>query len=260
MNQFLRGTVLLSGLLLAGAGVAEDAPLSFGWSAGVETSRGDYGGDVDIENVYVPLKLTIEGRRIATSLTIPYLSVRAPIGTTVTDPGDMPVPGTGEVVTESGLGDVVAGLTIYDVFYSPELGLALDLTGNVKIGTADEDKGLGTGETDFTVIADLVKYFNRTTLIGSVGYKMRGEPDGYVLDDVMLGSLGAIVESGNSGNRVGLFLDYRESSFVGEDAVTEASVLFARRLNEKHTLQFFLAKGFGDSTADWAAGIMFRAR
>jgi hypothetical protein len=250
----------LFGLLLAGAGVAEDTPLSVSWSAGLETARGDYGGDVDIEDFYAPFKITVEGRRIATSLTVPYLSVRAPLGTTVTDPGGTPVPGTGEVVTESGLGDVVAGLTIYDVFYSPRLGLALDLTGKVKFGTADADKGLGTGETDFTIIADLVKYFDRTTLVGSVGYKFRGEPEGYVLDDVMLASLGAIVEAGNSKNRVGVFFDYRESSFVDEDAVTELSLSFARRLNEKHTLQFFVAKGFGDSAADWAAGIMFRAR
>jgi hypothetical protein len=252
--------VLLSGLVLAGTAAAEEAPVSIGWAAGIETSRGDYGGDVDIEDVYVPFKLTVEGKRIAASLTVPYLSVRAPLGTTVTDPDGAPVTGTGELVTESGLGDVVVGLTVYDVFYSPDLGLALDLTGKLKFGTADADKGLGTGETDVTVIADLVKYYERTTLIGSLGYKVRGEPEDYVLDDVLLGSLGAIIEPGNSKNRVGVFFDYRESSFADEDAVMELSLSVARPLNEKHTLQFFVAKGFGDSAAAWAAGFLFRSR
>ncbi len=257
MSQYLRAAVLLSGLLLAGTGAAEDAPLSMSWSVGIETSRGDYGGDVDIEDLYVPFKLTLDGRRVAMSLTVPYLRVRAPVGTTVTDPGGTPVPGSGEVVTESGLGDIVAGITVYDVLYSPDLGIALDLTGKAKFGTADADKGLGTGETDFSLVADVVKFFDSTMLVASAGYKFRGDPDAYELDDGMLGSLGAIFETGDDRNRVGLFLDYRESAFVDDDAVTELSVSFARRMTNERTLQFFVARGFGDSAADWAAGFMF---
>ena len=257
MSQYLRAAVVLTGLLFAGASTAEDMPLSLTWSAGIETSQGDFGGDVDIEDLYVPVKLTVEGRRVAMSVTVPYLHVRAPVGTTVTDPGGTTVPGSGEVVTESGLGDVVAALTVYDVFYSPELALALDVTGKVKFGTADADKGLGTGETDFTVIADLVKVLDRAMLIGSVGYKFRGEPDDYALDDVMLASLGAIVETVNDANRVGLFLDWRESSLAGEDAMTELSVTFSHRMKNERTLQFFVAAGFGDSAPDWAAGFTY---
>lgn len=257
MSQYFRAAVVLSGLLVAGAGTAEETPLSVTWSAGIETSRGDFGGDVDIEDIYVPVKLTVEGRRVALSVTVPYLRVTAPVGTTVIDPGGTPVPGSGEIVTDGGLGDVVAGLTIYDVYYNPDLGLALDVTGKVKFGTADADKGLGTGETDFTLIADLVKFLDSTALIGSVGYKFRGEPDGYELNDAMVASLGAIFETGNDAHRVGLFLDYRESSIVGEDAVTELSVSFARRMKNERTVQFFVATGFGDSTPDWAAGFLF---
>jgi hypothetical protein len=257
VNQCIRGVALLSGLLLTLACAADDSETSLGWSAGVETSRGDFGGDVDIEDLYVPITFTVEGERIAVDLTVPYLSVRAPVGTTVIDPGGEPVPGSGERVTESGLGDVVLALTVYDVFYSPERDLALDLSAGIKFGTADYDKGLGTGETDFTVIADLVKYLDNGLLIASAGYRFRGDPADYDLEDVAIASFGGTFSVSDKSN-AGIFLDFRESSIAGEDAITELSMFLSRRLAENRALQFYLFKGFSDSTAEWGAGIIYR--
>jgi hypothetical protein len=257
VSQSKRAAVLLSGLLLSLACVADDSATSFGWSAGIETSSGSYGGDVDIDDLYVPITLTIEGERIAVDLTVPYLRVRGPVGTTIDDPGGAPVTGSGERVTEGGLGDVVLGLTVYDVFYSPDLDLGLDLSGGIKFGTADFDKGLGTGETDFTVIADLVKYLDNGLLIASAGYRFRGEPDEYELEDVVLASFGGTFSLGDKSN-AGIFLDYRESAIAGEDAITELSIFLSRRLAEKQSLQFYVFKGFSDSTAEWGAGVVYR--
>ena len=74
-------------------------------------------------------------------------------------------------------------MTAYDVLNSERRGMALDLMGRVKFGTADADKGLGTGEQDFTVRADLYKYLEQFTLLGSVGYKFRGDPAGVDLEN-----------------------------------------------------------------------------
>jgi hypothetical protein len=121
----------------------------------------------------------------------------------------MPVPGSGQTIKESGLGDVVAGVTIYDVFLSRSV--ALDLVGRVKLGTADRDKGLGTGEQDFLLRADLYKFFDLFTLIGSGGYKLRGDPSDIDLENGFLASIGGSYEISNESS-VGLFYDYRESS------------------------------------------------
>ena len=172
-------------------------------------------------------------------------------------PGGEPVPGSGERVTESGLGDVVLALTVYDVFYSPERDLALDLSAGIKFGTADYDKGLGTGETDFTVIADLVKYLDNGLLIASAGYRFRGDPADYDLEDVAIASFGGTFSVSDKSN-AGIFLDFRESSSAGEDAITELSMFLSRRLAENRALQFYLFKGFSDSTAEWGAGIIYR--
>jgi hypothetical protein len=177
------------------------------WQERRRDTSGEYGGTEDIEDLYVPITGTIYLDNVAISLTVPYLSFRAPSGTTVTDPGGMPVPGSGQTIKESGLGDVVAGVTIYDVFLSDDRSVALDLVGRVKLGTADRDKGLGTGEQDFLLRADLYKFFDLFTLIGSGGYKLRGDPSDIDLENGFLASIGGSYEISNESS-VGLFYDY----------------------------------------------------
>ena len=164
------------------------------------------------------------------------------------------VPGSGDVVTESGLGDVIAGITIYDVAYSEELGLALDLAGKIKFGTADETKGLGTGEQDFTIRADLYKFFEQFTLLTSAGYKLRGDPAGIDLDNVLLASFGGVYLPTDN-TSFGLIYDYRESAFIDGENITELSAFASQQIDDRWAIQFYAFTGFSDSSADWGAGI-----
>lgn len=251
-----RSVGAMLGLVLAMASTtAQSGESSFSLSAGVEFTSGEYGGTEDIEDLYVPITGTIYLDNVAISLTVPYLSFRAPSGTTVTDPGGMPVPGSGQTIKESGLGDVVAGVTIYDVFLSDDRSVALDLVGRVKLGTADRDKGLGTGEQDFLLRADLYKFFDRFTLIGSGGYKLRGDPSDVDLENGFLASIGGSYEL-NGDSSVGLFYDYRESSLQDSDALSEVSLYSSHALGESWYLQLYVLAGFGDSSPDWGGGIV----
>ena len=254
----VRTSLLFGGLVLcAGVTVAEpgdDPRISI--SAGAEYTTATYGGDADIEDFYVPLKATMDFRRLSFRLTVPYLSVRAPEGTVITGPGGEPIPGTGDIVTNSGVGDVIGSVTVYDVFRNPRLGFAMDLTGKVKFGTADVKKGLGTGETDFTIQADFLKFTDSITWIGSVGYKFRGQPPGATLDDAFLASAGSIYKFSDD-TSAGMFFDYRESS-IGADPTQELSVFFSNRLSTDWRFQVFLLRGFTDSGADWGGGLQVK--
>ena len=238
---------------------AQSGESSFRLSAGVEYTSGDYGGTEDIEDIYVPVTGRIIFENVAISVTVPYMSVRAPDGTIGTGPSGEPVPGTGMTTTESGLGDVVAGVTVYDVFVSEDSSVVLDLAGRVKFGTADRDKGLGTGEEDFLVRADLYKFFDRFTLIGSGGYKMRGDPSGLDLENGFLASIGGAYEL-TSAASVGFFYDYSESSLPGNDDISEASLYSAHSFSDSWYMQFYVLAGFSDSTPDWGGGIIFSTR
>ena len=240
----------MSALSLLICATAADADVSL--STGIEYSSGSYGGTEDIEDLYVPVTLRMNNARFGASLSVPYLSVRAPADTVI-GPDGQPLPGSGEITTESGLGDITASITLFDAFYSPDFDFALDVTGAVKFGTADVDKGLGTGENDVSLYLDGYKWFDRFTLIGSVGYRWRGEPEGVDFDDVLMASVGGAWEAG-SASMLGVMFDYRQSSLADADDVQEVTAFGSIQLGESWFLDIYAFTGFTDSSADWGAG------
>jgi len=236
--------------------VAQDNDPKFTLSTGVEVASGTYGGDVDIDDTYIPFTATVDYGRVEYRLTVPYLRVSAPEGT-IFDPGGEPLPGSGALTTQSGLGDLIGSITVYDVINSQRLGLAMDLTGKVKFATADEDKGLGTGENDFSVQADFYKFAGKLTMLGSVGYKFRGDPSDVDLNDVLMAAVGGAYKF-TAGVKGGLIFDYRESAISGSDAVQELTGFVSRRISETWRFQVFVLAGFSDSSPDWGAGVQIK--
>lgn len=249
---FLGCAAMLHGM----TAVAEDSDTEISLSAGVEFTSGTYGGDDDIEDTYIPLTTTIDNGRFTFRLTVPYMSLTAPEGT-ILDPEGVPLPGTGETVTDSGLGDITASVTMYDVIDIERLDLVMDLTGKIKFGTADVDKGFGTGENDYSVQADFFKFADQLTLVGSVGYKFRGDPTGYDLENVLMASVGSIYKFTPEVNG-GLFFDYRESAINGNDSIQELTAFVSRRMTDDWRLQLYVLTGFTDSSPDWGGGIQIK--
>lgn len=228
----------------------------FTLGVGAEYTTGDYGGSKSVDEVYVPVTATLELERVAMRLTVPYLSVRAPELTVISGPDGQPIVGEGPRTTESGLGDVLASITVFDVLRNPAGDVALDLTGKVKFGTADDEKGLGTGEQDYSLQADVYRFFEHSTLMGTVGYAKRGDPADYDLEDTMFASVGAsFVVAG--GTRLGAFYDFREASVPGSDDLQEVSAWAATGVGRNGRAQLYLLAGIGDSSPDWGGGVSF---
>jgi hypothetical protein len=242
----------LSGLAAPTAVLATEPTFSLG--VGAEYTTGDYGGDASVDEVYVPVTATYDANRVSLRLTVPFLSVRAPEGTIIEGPDGQPIVGEGPRTTESGLGDIVAAATVFDVLRSSTGDVALDVTGKVKFGTADEDKGLGTGEQDYTLQADLFRFYERFTAIGTAGYTFRGDPEGVNLNDAFFASLGGTYAV-SSTVRCGAFYDFREASYPGNDDMHEVSVFAAIRFSDAWRLQSYLLAGFTDSSPEWGLGM-----
>jgi len=224
-------------------------------STGVDFSSGKFGGTEAIEDMYVPVIAGINSGRFGMRITVPYLSVTGPSGTII-GPDGQPIPGEGEVTTESGLGDISLSLTVYDVFFDADAGLAVDLTGAVKFGTADRDRGLGTGENDFSVYLDGYKFFDRLTLLGSLGYRWRGSPSDVAFNNVALASAGgAYAVTGQT--MLGLVVDYRQPALPDSDDIRELTGFASTQLGEDWQMQIYAFTGFTDSSPDWGAGLSF---
>jgi hypothetical protein len=225
------------------AAAAQDGELSL--RVGFDQTSGDYGGSTDFDDRYMPVTLLYQTQRIAFRATVPYLEVE------FVDPVDS------STYTESGLGDVVLGLTFYDVIESANGSLTVDLTGKGELPTADEAKGLGTGETDYSLQADLFKRVGDAAFVGSLGYKVRGEPSGVALEDGWLLAVGGLYRF-SPRTQGSLFLDYRESSIPGGESIREATVALSRSLDERWRVQGYLVRGFSDAALDWGAGLSVR--
>ncbi|MFU8822333.1 MAG: transporter [Gammaproteobacteria bacterium] len=254
---------IITALAAAAAPAEEPASVSstssFQVSVGTEFATGEYGGDRSVDELYIPLTGWYHTDRISLRLTVPYLRVDGPAGTIIEGPGGQPIPGDGPDVTESGLGDVVLGMTLYDAWKSRDGNFLLDLGGSVKLGTADEDKGLGTGQTDFTLQADLVRFLPGFTAIGSVGYVFRGDPDDFALDDGLIATVGGVANNGPGGMRVGAFLDYRQAGYEFNDDRLEALGMLGWRM-QGWGAYLTASVGLSDSAPDWGVGLTFVSR
>jgi hypothetical protein len=238
-----------------GGAFADDSYFSV--TSGIEHASGSYYSDRNVEEIYIPVTINYGNGSLGYRLTMPYLSVRAPAGTIITNSQGQVVVGEGILTTESGLGDIVAGITLYDVYVSKSRDWVVDASAKIKFGTADADKGLGTEENDYALQANIYKFFDTYYFNASFGYKFRGDPPGLNLNNVWYGSLGANYRF-NQATKAGIAFDMRESSFAEGDAIQEISAFFSYRLDTSWSLQVYTFRGLSDSSPDWGGGAMVK--
>jgi len=257
----------LSILVLATSAHAENGPTTdgkFSLSAGLEYSTGKYGNTTATTIWYLPVTSTYQNGDWTFSATIPYLWMSGPggvvrgFGNLASAPATAQGSGFGKAaagggtITHSGLGDVLiaAGYLMYtsDVF-------RLDGSGKAKLGTADANAGLGTGQNDYAVQLDAYYLLaDRTTLLPSIGYKFVGQPAGIPVRNVPYGSLGLDQKISESGH-VGLLYEIARNPVPTLPDLKDA-VLYASTSSGYDKLAVRLTRGFTSSSPDWSVGLL----
>ncbi|MDT3672195.1 MAG: hypothetical protein ROZ37_17885 [Aromatoleum sp.] len=230
----------------------------FSASVGMDYSSGDYGTNETSETWYVPVVGKYEDGRLGLKLTVPYLRITNPsVG-----PDGEPLPcgnaRSPSRKTESGLGDVV-GAASYALLDGTEGGVLLDVVGKVKLPTADEDKCLGTGKTDYSLQFDAAKAFGGVTGFGTLGWKKFGDPSGAHFRDPIFGSVGLATKLAPA-TTVGAAYDWRQKVTSRGDEISEMSLFVSHTLDPAWKLQFYAVKGFSDASPDWGSGLIFSRR
>lgn len=247
-------TIVMTGLfgLSLQSALADEAG-TFTLTTGFDYSSGKYGSNEKTNITSVPVIAKYELDRWVLKLTVPYV--------TITGPGNVS-PGIGKFrdttttrrTTESGLGDIVAGAT-YNLYGGSDSMPVIDLTGKVKFGTADKDKGLGTGENDYTAQIDLYKSFGNFTALGTVGYRVYGDTSAAPLDNVFFGSVGGTYKLAPS-TSAGLIYDYRPSITPTGSEVSEMMAFVNHKISANWKAQGYLVKGFSDGSPDYGVGAL----
>lgn len=228
---------------------AED---QFSLGAGFDYSSGKYGDRASTDILEIPVTGKYQTGDVTLMLTVPYISVTGP-GGVIQGIGRVGQPNTRTTrTTSSGLGDIVtsAGYT----FYNGE-DLVLDLFGNIKFGTADENQGLGTGKNDYSAQFDGYYTLDTTTLLGTAGYKVYGSPAGIPLTNVPYGMIGFSQELDDKAS-AGVRLDMEKSPVAFEEDQRYMTVFASQEISSKTLLQIHFMKGFTNSTPDYGFGGM----
>jgi len=158
---------------------------------------------------------------------------------------------------QSGIGDLIMGVAY--VFY-PEASSSLpavELSGKIKFGTASRDKGLGTGENDYTLQADISKAFGAFYPFAGVGYRFVGNPPGSDLRDKWLAYAGVSTRI-SSKLSLGVAYDWSQSTVRTRSDAHELSPFASFKLSRSFAIDPYGVIGLSDNSPDWGLGIQLR--
>ena len=150
------------------------------------------------------------------------------------------------------MGDVTASAG-YSVYSGDTL--AFDLFGNVKFGTADANKGLGTGLNDYSAQLDGYYTLNDTTLFATAGYKIYGAPAGVTVGNAPYGTIGASQKISDVSS-VGLMLDMAQSPTPSAADQQDVTVYISQKVSPDFKVQVNAMKGFSNGSPDFGGGVM----
>ena len=241
--------------LLATALFALASPAAFAQgmsvAVGADYAEGKYGTPVTSKQWTIPFTAKYETEKWSARVTLPWVRIENP---SVSRDGT-PLPCSGSATapqTASGLGDVMLAGSV-NVIESTESRVLVDLTGKVKLGTADETECLGTGENDYYLQGDLSKGFGAFSAFGSLGWRKMGDPPGIDFKDPLYFTVGGSYRLSQA-NSLGFAYDYRQKLLDTSDPLSEATVYLTHRFSRAFRVQGYVVNGFSDSSPDWALG------
>jgi hypothetical protein len=146
---------------------------------GLQLDVGKYGGKKSSAFLSLPATLGYDYGGVVASVSVPYVIQRSH-GNVVRVGGRVVRVGgkaQHEAKTVGGLGDITVEAGYYVLDSQNERPYLL-LDGEVKIPTADDERGLGTGSADETIRATTgATFFNHLKLEAQLGYQFTGQPE-----------------------------------------------------------------------------------
>lgn len=211
-------------------------------------SNGDYGGSSDTDILYFPLSYSLARGKWRAELTVPHLRVEG-VGNVLVNVGGVKRAVAGTLrETHSGVGDSTLAF-IYQMDPLSDASPYIDLRLDIKMPTADRNKGLGTGEADYSAQIDLSQNLGNSVVFASVGYTQRGKTDFYPgLQDSASAQFG-VARPLNSAWNIGAFYDFREPASTLSPEIHEIVPYFSWQITPSWSFTGLAAFGFTDASA-----------
>jgi len=240
-------------------------------SIGGTYSEGDFGTQNTTKTYYVPVVAAYQNGMFSASVTVPYLQIDSEGSFTWTSGGAVPIspakpgdfnnqtsgnfdpfnPPSGTTTTQtktqtSGLGDVILNM---GYTFVPANGLYLKTSALMKVATADDKKGLGTGEHDYSAQLDLYKIIGKGYVFVSGGYTLTGDSDITEYNDVWYASTALGYNVSNTLS-AGVNYSYRQALFDTVDDTQSVSPYLSYKISKGFKVDLSYAHGLSDASAD----------
>jgi len=233
---------------------------SFSFATGFDYSTGTYGSNTTTSIFSIPVIGMYKTGLWMFNLTVPYVRISGNGSVVPGMGGSMPGVsggasgmGSGSASTnKSGLGDVVAAAT-YNIYSGIENSDKVDITGKVKLSTADT--GLGTGENDYAAQVDVYQGFDHFTAMGSLGYLILGNPPGGNLNNAAYGIVGLYSQfSGQIGGGAEMRISQKYSDTTSGQG--ELTAYLNHKFGKGQYIRGYVLKGFSDGSPDFGFGLL----
>ncbi|MBT6031485.1 MAG: hypothetical protein HOH19_02840, partial [Kordiimonadaceae bacterium] len=156
----------------------------------------------------------------------------------------------------SGFGDVyLTGSYAIENPFSNDL--FVDFSASVKIPTADESRGLGTGKVDYTVKADASYLIGSFMPFATIGYRFVGKTHLYDLQNSFFASVGLSYYI-TYDTSIGVSYDYRESATPGFNSPKEIFGYLDIQLDDNWGFNIYSVVGMNNVTTDYGLGTQIR--
>ena len=214
-------------------------------------SSGGYGEDVDTDIFYLPVSYSIKKGKWIAQFTVPHLQVEG-VGNVLVNTGGVTRAIAGsQQESNRGVGDSTLAL-IYQMDPLSDMGPFIDFRLDVKIPTADREKGLGTGVADYGTQVNISQSYGGSVFFGSFGYMFRGKTELYAgLKDSAYIQLGVAKPFAMQWN-VGVFYDFRESASTFTSEIHEFVPYFSYQISDSWVFTGLVAFGFTEASAGTA--------
>lgn len=221
---------------------------------------GDYGTGANSRLWYIPVTLGYWNDRFLGTLTVPFMGLGTSGGLTTV--GGTPVAtggGGGRSSAEYGAGDVLLTPGYFALLETKDQPYVL-LQTEVKFPTADEDKGLGTGEFDYTLRATVGKdWGDHFKSYVQLGYGFIGEPRGAPVDfrNVVHWGVGAAYKLPNA-DEVWAHVRGNTAIVEGTDDAAGIYLQYIHYIQQRHQISGLIGFGLTDGSPDYLLGAGYR--
>lgn len=254
-------TVSIITTLLTGSAFAAENKFTTAY----DYTSGKYGQNVTTEIEIVPLTFNRLDGAWNLKLTIPYIRVTGNgtviPGTTGTAPsffngvfggGGGGGSSTTSTVVNSGLGDITGSIG-YGFFPGSNFFEAI---AKIKLGTADANKGLGTGENDYSLQLDGVIGNGKVSPFFTAGYVITGDTASTAYKDVPYGSFGFMFKNSDS-QTSGISYDYRQATLEGSENQEQFSAFLTWKKPHQWSTTVSGLIGLTTSSPDFGLSLYF---